>query len=210
MTDQTESPVSCQEISTPPPKKIISKVPAFLNKIFLLLVQEYRCFYIQLFTVRCSKCGFNFFYTYHTFDLTHCPNCNNGFCKYCMQEYDPSKHDKQKCTRRYLMLYFIGLIAFMALYLKFIFLCNSHEVTKYSMVTIFLCEQIMFYNEVDSFLCNCISLKNIILGIILLIYYSEGDILFYILVGTMQMICIVFINNISTQCRKGVRERFKL
>ena len=187
----------------------ISIFTSFISYIFQIILKEYRIFYIQLFSVRCSKCGFNFLYTYHTFDLSNCPNCNGEFCKYCMEEYDPSKHDKQKCYRRYLMLYFVGLLAFMALYLKFIFLCNSHAVTKYSMVTIFLCEYIMFYNEVDSFLSNCISLKNIVLGIILLIYYNEGDIIFYILVGVIQMICIVLINNISEQCRKGMRDRIK-
>lgn len=187
----------------------ISIFTSFISYIFQIILKEYRIFYIQLFSVRCSKCGFNFLYTYHTFDLSNCPNCNGEFCKYCMEEYDPSKHDKQKCYRRYLMLYFVGLLAFMALYLKFIFLCNSHAVTKYSMVTIFLCEYIMFYNEVDSFLSNCISLKNIVLGIILLIYYNEGDIIFYILVGIIQMICIVLINNISEQCRKGMRDRIK-
>ena len=200
---------SCSSSTTHRRTNYISIFTSFFSYIFQLILQEYRIFYIQLFSVRCSKCGFNFLYTYHTFDLSNCPNCNGEFCKYCMEEYDPSKHDKQKCYRRYLMLYFVGLLAFMALYLKFIFLCNSHAVTKYSMVTIFLCEYIMFYNEVDSFLSNCISLKNIILGIILLIYYNEGDIIFYILVGIIQMICIVLINNISEQCRKGMRDRIK-
>lgn len=200
---------SCSSSTTHRRTNYISIFTSFFSYIFQLILQEYRIFYIQLFSVRCSKCGFNFLYTYHTFDLSNCPNCNGEFCKYCMEEYDPSKHDKQKCYRRYLMLYFVGLLAFMALYLKFIFLCNSHAVTKYSMVTIFLCEYIMFYNEVDSFLSNCISLKNIVLGIILLIYYNEGDIIFYILVGIIQMICIVLINNISEQCRKGMRDRIK-
>ena len=200
---------SCSSSTTHRTTNYISIFTSFFSYIFQLILQEYRIFYIQLFSVRCSKCGFNFLYTYHTFDLSNCPNCNGEFCKYCMEEYDPSKHDKQKCYRRYLMLYFVGLLAFMALYLKFIFLCNSHAVTKYSMVTIFLCEYIMFYNEVDSFLSNCISLKNIVLGIILLIYYNEGDIIFYILVGIIQMICIVLINNISEQCRKGIRDRIK-
>ena len=200
---------SCSSSTTHRRTNYISIFTSFFSDIFQLILQEYRIFYIQLFSVRCSKCGFNFLYTYHTFDLSNCPNCNGEFCKYCMEEYDPSKHDKQKCYRRYLMLYFVGLLAFMALYLKFIFLCNSHAVTKYSMVTIFLCEYIMFYNEVDSFLSNCISLKNIVLGIILLIYYNEGDIIFYILVGVIQMICIVLINNISEQCRKGMRDRIK-
>ena len=200
---------SCSSSTTHRKTNYISIFTSFFSYIFQLIHQEYRIFYIQLFSVRCSKCGFNFLYTYHTFDLSNCPNCNGEFCKYCMEEYDPSKHDKQKCYRRYLMLYFVGLLAFMALYLKFIFLCNSHAVTKYSMVTIFLCEYIMFYNEVDSFLSNCISLKNIVLGIILLIYYNEGDIIFYILVGVIQMICIVLINNISEQCRKGMRDRIK-
>ena len=200
---------SCSSSTTHRRTNYISIFTSFFSDIFQLILQEYRIFYIQLFSVRCSKCGFNFLYTYHTFDLSNCPNCNGEFCKYCMEEYDPSKHDKQKCYRRYLMLYFVGLLAFMALYLKFIFLCNSHAVTKYSMVTIFLCEYIMFYNEVDSFLSNCISLKNIVLGIILLIYYNEGDIIFYILVGIIQMICIVLINNISEQCRKGMRDRIK-
>ena len=200
---------SCSSSTTHRKTNYISIFTSFFSYIFQLILQEYRIFYIQLFSVRCSKCGFNFLYTYHTFDLSNCPNCNGEFCKYCMEEYDPSKHDKQKCYRRYLMLYFVGLLAFMALYLKFIFLCNSHAVTKYSMVTIFLCEYIMFYNEVDSFLSNCISLKNIVLGIILLIYYNEGDIIFYILVGIIQMICIVLINNISEQCRKGMRDRIK-
>ncbi len=200
---------SCSSSTTHRRTNYISIFTSFFSYIFQLIHQEYRIFYIQLFSVRCSKCGFNFLYTYHTFDLSNCPNCNGEFCKYCMEEYDPSKHDKQKCYRRYLMLYFVGLLAFMALYLKFIFLCNSHAVTKYSMVTIFLCEYIMFYNEVDSFLSNCISLKNIVLGIILLIYYNEGDIIFYILVGVIQMICIVLINNISEQCRKGMRDRIK-
>ena len=200
---------SCSSSTTHRTTNYISIFTSFFSYIFQLILQEYRIFYIQLFSVRCSKCGFNFLYTYHTFDLSNCPNCNGEFCKYCMEEYDPSKHDKQKCYRRYLMLYFVGLLAFMALYLKFIFLCNSHAVTKYSMVTIFLCEYIMFYNEVDSFLSNCISLKNIVLGIILLIYYNEGDIIFYILVGIIQMICIVLINNISEQCRKGMRDRIK-
>ena len=200
---------SCSSSTTHRRTNYISIFTSFFSYIFQLILQEYRIFYIQLFSVRCSKCGFNFLYTYHTFDLSNCPNCNGEFCKYCMEEYDPSKHDKQKCYRRYLMLYFVGLLAFMTLYLKFIFLCNSHAVTKYSMVTIFLCEYIMFYNEVDSFLSNCISLKNIVLGIILLIYYNEGDIIFYILVGIIQMICIVLINNISEQCRKGMRERIK-
>ena len=200
---------SCSSSTTHRRTNYISIFTSFFSYIFQLILQEYRIFYIQLFSVRCSKCGFNFLYTYHTFDLSNCPNCNGEFCKYCMEEYDPSKHDKQKCYRRYLMLYFVGLLAFMALYLKFIFLCNSHAVTKYSMVTIFLCEYIMFYNEVDSFLSNCISLKNIVLGIILLIYYNEGDIIFYILVGVIQMICIVLINNISEQCRKGMRDRIK-
>ena len=197
---------SCSSSTTHRRTNYISIFTSFFSDIFQLILQEYRIFYIQLFSVRCSKCGFNFLYTYHTFDLSNCPNCNGEFCKYCMEEYDSSKHDKQKCYRRYLMLYFVGLLAFMALYLKFIFLCNSHAVTKYSMVTIFLCEYIMFYNEVDSFLSNCISLKNIVLGIILLIYYNEGDIIFYILVGIIQMICIVLINNISEQCRKGMRD----
>ena len=200
---------SCSSSTTHRRTNYISIFTSFFSDIFQLILQEYRIFYIQLFSVRCSKCGFNFLYTYHTFDLSNCPNCNGEFCKYCMEEYDSSKHDKQKCYRRYLMLYFVGLLAFMALYLKFIFLCNSHAVTKYSMVTIFLCEYIMFYNEVDSFLSNCISLKNIVLGIILLIYYNEGDIIFYILVGIIQMICIVLINNISEQCRKGMRDRIK-
>ena len=200
---------SCSSSTTHRRTNYISIFTSFFSYIFQLILQEYRIFYIQLFSVRCSKCGFNFLYTYHTFDLSNCPNCNGEFCKYCMEEYDPSKHDKQKCYRRYLMLYFVGLLAFMTLYLKFIFLCNSHAVTKYSMVTIFLCEYIMFYNEVDSFLSNCISLKNIVLGIILLIYYNEGDIIFYILVGIIQMICIVLINNISEQCRKGMRDRIK-
>lgn len=200
---------SCSSSTTHRRTNYISIFTSFFSYIFQLILQEYRIFYIQLFSVRCSKCGFNFLYTYHTFDLSNCPNCNGEFCKYCMEEYDPSKHDKQKCYRRYLMLYFVGLLAFMTLYLKFIFLCNSHAVTKYSMVTIFLCEYIMFYNEVDSFLSNCISLKNIVLGIILLIYYNEGDIIFYILVGVIQMICIVLINNISEQCRKGMRDRIK-
>ena len=200
---------SCSSSTTHRRTNYISIFTSFFSYIFQLILQEYRIFYIQLFSVRCSKCGFNFLYTYHTFDLSNCPNCNGEFCKYCMEEYDSSKHDKQKCYRRYLMLYFVGLLAFMALYLKFIFLCNSHAVTKYSMVTIFLCEYIMFYNEVDSFLSNCISLKNIVLGIILLIYYNEGDIIFYILVGIIQMICIVLINNISEQCRKGMRDRIK-
>ena len=200
---------SCSSSTTHRRTNYISIFTSFFSYIFQLILQEYRIFYIQLFSVRCSKCGFNFLYTYHTFDLSNCPICNGEFCKYCMEEYDPSKHDKQKCYRRYLMLYFVGLLAFMALYLKFIFLCNSHAVTKYSMVTIFLCEYIMFYNEVDSFLSNCISLKNIVLGIILLIYYNEGDIIFYILVGIIQMICIVLINNISEQCRKGMRDRIK-
>ena len=200
---------SCSSSTTHRTTNYISIFTSFFSYIFQLILQEYRIFYIQLFSVRCSKCGFNFLYTYHTFDLSNCPNCNGEFCKYCMEEYDPSKHDKQKCYRRYLMLYFVGLLAFMTLYLKFIFLCNSHAVTKYSMVTIFLCEYIMFYNEVDSFLSNCISLKNIVLGIILLIYYNEGDIIFYILVGVIQMICIVLINNISEQCRKGMRDRIK-
>ena len=200
---------SCSSSTTHRRTNYISIFTSFFSYIFQLILQEYRIFYIQLFSVRCSKCGFNFLYTYHTFDLSNCPNCNGEFCKYCMEEYDPSKHDKQKCYRRYLMLYFVGLLAFMALYLKFIFLCNSHAVTKYSMVTIFLCEYIMFYNEVDSFLSNCISLKNIVLGIILLIYYNEGDIIFYILVGIIQMICIVLINNISEQCRKGMRDIIK-
>ena len=153
---------SCSSSTTHRRTNYISIFTSFFSYIFQLILQEYRIFYIQLFSVRCSKCGFNFLYTYHTFDLSNCPNCNGEFCKYCMEEYDPSKHDKQKCYRRYLMLYFVGLLAFMALYLKFIFLCNSHAVTKYSMVTIFLCEYIMFYNEVDSFLSNCISLKNIV------------------------------------------------
>ena len=200
---------SCSSSTTHRRTNYISIFTSFFSYIFQLILQEYRIFYIQLFSVRCSKCGFNFLYTYHTFDLSNCPNCNGEFCKYCMEEYDPSKHDKQKCYRRYLMLYFVGLLAFMALYLKFIFLCNSHAVTKYSMVTIFLCEYIMFYNEVDSFLSNCLSVKNIVLGIILLIYYNEGDIIFYILVGIIQMICIVLINNISEQCRKGMRDRIK-
>ena len=200
---------SCSSSTTHRRTNYISIFTSFFSYIFQLILHEYRIFYIQLFSVRCSKCGFNFLYTYHTFDLSNCPNCNGEFCKYCMEEYDPSKHDKQKCYRRYLMLYFVGLLAFMTLYLKFIFLCNSHAVTKYSMVTIFLCEYIMFYNEVDSFLSNCISLKNIVLGIILLIYYNEGDIIFYILVGIIQMICIVLINNISEQCRKGMRDRIK-
>ena len=200
---------SCSSSTTHRRTNYISIFTSFFSYIFQLILQEYRIFYIQLFSVRCSKCGFNFLYTYHTFDLSNCPNCNGEFCKYCMEEYNPSKHDKQKCYRRYLMLYFVGLLAFMTLYLKFIFLCNSHAVTKYSMVTIFLCEYIMFYNEVDSFLSNCISLKNIVLGIILLIYYNEGDIIFYILVGIIQMICIVLINNISEQCRKGMRDRIK-
>ena len=200
---------SCSSSTTHRRTNYISIFTSFFSYIFQLILQEYRIFYIQLFSVRCSKCGFNFLYTYHTFDLSNCPNCNGEFCKYCMEEYDPSKHDNQKCYRRYLMLYFVGLLAFIALYLKFIFLCNSHAVTKYSMVTIFLCEYIMFYNEVDSFLSNCISLKNIVLGIILLIYYNEGDIIFYILVGIIQMICIVLINNISEQCRKGMRDRIK-
>ena len=200
---------SCSSSTTHRTTNYISIFTSFFSYIFQLILQEYRIFYIQLFSVRCSKCGFNFLYTYHTFDLSNCPNCNGEFCKYCMEEYDPSKHDKQKCYRPYLMLYFVGLLAIMTLYLKFIFLCNSHAVTKYSMVTIFLCEYIMFYNEVDSFLSNCISLQNIVLGIILLIYYSEGDIIFYILVGVIQMICIVLINNISEQCRKGMRDRIK-
>lgn len=204
--------MECQPCSSYTPhrkRNYFSILTSFLSHIFQIILQEYRIFYIQLFSVRCSKCGFNFLYTYHTFDLSNCPNCNGEFCKYCMEEYVLSKHDKQKCYRRYLLLYFVGLLAFMALYLKFIFLCNSHAVTKYSMVTIFLCEYIMFYNEVDSFLSNCISLKNIVLGIILLIYYNEGDIIFYILVGIIQMICIVLINNISDQCRKGMRDRIK-
>lgn len=80
------------------------------------------------------------------------------------------------------------------------------------MVTIFLCEYMLYYNEVDGFLSSCISIKNIILGIILLLYYNEGDILFYILIGIIQMICLVLINTITEICKKkykGNKEEFE-
>jgi hypothetical protein len=181
-----------------------------LTTIITYLKREYRQFYIQLFSIHCSKCDYVFLYTYHTFDLIACPNCGNDFCKYCMEEYDTHNHDKVKCNLRYLLLYFFGLIAFMLLYLKFIFMSKSHSVTKYAMVTVFLCEYIMFYNEVDSFISNCISVKNIILCSLLVAGYDERDVLFYILVGIIQMICIVLINNITDKCRKEKQKRKRL
>ena len=174
------------------------------------LKREYRQFYIQLFSLRCSKCDYVFLYTYHTFDLTACPNCGNDFCKYCMEELALLKLYYLNLQILYLLLYFFGLIAFMLLYLKFIFMSKSHSVTKYAMVTVFLCEYIMFYNEVDSFISNCISVKNIVLCSLLVVCYDERDVLFYILVGIIQMICIVLINNITDKCRKEKQKRKRL
>lgn len=176
--------------------------------IFLTLINQYRDFYIQIFGITCKRCDFSFFYTYHNFNLSRCPNCGQEHCKYCMEDFDQSRHDSSKCRQRYIILYFLGLMAFMALYLKFIFMCNSHSVTKYSMVTICLCEYTMFYNEVDGFLSNCISIKNIILGIILLVYYNEGDIIFFILVGIVQMICVVLINLIIDRYKKKINKKY--
>lgn len=183
-------------------QKLISSIINITHSIIDAIKNHYQDYYIQLFSICCIRCGFNFFYTYHTFDLSRCPNCGQEYCKFCMEEYDQTTHNETKCKQRFLLLYFLGLIAFMGLYLKFILMCNSHVVTKYSMVTIFLCEYMLFYNEVDGFISNCFSVKNIILGIVLLLYYNEGDILFYILIGIIQMICLVLINTITDKCTK--------
>lgn len=190
----------------------IPAILSIINSIIITIKNQYRDYYIQLFGVTCTVCEFNFFYTYHTFDLSRCPNCGQEYCKFCMEKYDQTNHNETKCKQRYLLLYFLGLTSFMGLYLKFILMCNSHMVTKYSMVTIFLCEYMLYYNEVDGFLSSCISIKNIILGIVLLLYYNEGDILFYILIGIIQMICLVLINTITEICKKkykGNKEEFE-
>ena len=190
-------------------KFIFNKIYSTIKAVYLKIKGEYRYFYVKLFTVQCEKCDYNFLYTYHNFDLQSCPNCGIEYCKYCLEEYEPENHDNKKCIYRYYLMYLMGLVSFMILYLKFMLMCNSHAVTEYSLVTVFVCEYTFFYNETESFLLSCISLKNIILGIILLIYYNEGDIIYYILVGIIQMIFIVLINTVINKCRKGIKKKNK-
>jgi hypothetical protein len=175
-------------------------------KWFVVYILHYlRMFYLQLYTINCEICGHRFFYVYLSLDLLRCEECSQEYCKYCIEiKSNDNNHgigyifgisrNKQKCLYRYTILYIAGLIGFLILYLKFIFVCNSNFITKYLTATFFLLEYVIFSNKVDNVITTFLSLKNITLGLILLLYYDEKDILIYLIVGMIQLIFILLIN----------------
>lgn len=170
-------------------RPISNKSRSIRNYILLYL----RIFILKLFTFNCDNCHNCFFYVYLSINLVNCPNCSQEYCKYCM-EIRRETHDNTRCLFRYTLLYVLGLISFLIIYLKFVFVCNSNTLTKYLNVTFFILEHIIYNNKVDNMINNFITVKNITLGLLLLIYYEETDILVFLIVGMIQLMFIIMIN----------------
>lgn len=184
------------------------------------LLYYIKIFYIQLMTLRCLKCETIFFNVYLGFNHISCPSCSQEYCKYCLEikinenEIHPalnfnrqinSRHDPIKCLYRYLLLYSLSLVGFIIIYLKFVFVCNSNIITKYLTVTFFILEYIVFNDKIDNLINTFLSVKNIILGSLLLVLYDEKDILIYLVVGIIQLIVIMLINTIKDYLSSGLK-----
>jgi hypothetical protein len=203
--------------------KIIFKFPiSILKETIFYLIYYFRIFYLQLFALKCEKCGTNFFHVYLSFNPINCPCCSQEYCQYCIEiksenntilsngnviQNNISKpHDKIRCLQRYTIIYIPALLVFLIWYLKFVFVCNSNFITKYLTVTLFILEYIIFNDKVDNLINTCLSIKNIILGILLLIYYEEKDIIIYLVVGMIQLIIILLINLLNDIVKQKINE----
>lgn len=191
---------------------------SILKVSFFNLMYYFRIFYLQLFTLNCEKCGTNFFHVYLSFNPINCPCCSQEYCQYCIEiklvnniilsngdsieYYNNKTHDKFRCLQRYTIIYFPALLVFLIWYLKIVYVCNSNFITKYITVTLFILEYLIFSDKVDNLINTCLSIKNIILGIILLIYYEEKDIIIYLVVGMIQLIIILLINILNDIVRQ--------
>lgn len=167
-----------------------------------------RILYRQIFVITCTRCKNCFYFVYFGLNNLICVHCSQEFCKYCLEIREPNAintddnlmftnyghKDPKRCFFRYSLIYNMGMVAFLILYLKIIFVCNSNFLTKYLTVTFFIVEYSIFSDKIENNLNNFISIKNIILGIILLIYYDEKDILIYLVVGMIQLMFILLIN----------------
>ena len=200
-----------------------------INYIFEKILSYYlyylRIFYIQLMTLSCIKCDHTFFYVYLGFNHISCPVCSQEYCKYCLEikvsenEIQPAvnidannrniilnqRHDNKRCLFKYFLLYSLALLGFIIIYLKFVFVCNSNIITKYLTVTFFILEYIVFNDKMDNLINSFLSIKNIILGSLLIVLYDEKDILIYLVVGMIQLIMILLINTIKDCLSSGLK-----
>ena len=194
-----------------------------IKDVVYYFIFYFRIFYLQLFTIICEKCGCNFFHVYLSFDQINCPCCTQEYCRYCIeiksdhnivnngQERNQIRsrirpHDKLRCIQRYTIIYIPALMVFLIFYLKFVFVCNSNLITRYLTVTFFILEYIIFTDKVDNMINTFLSIKNITLGILLLIYYEEKDILIYLIVGMIQLMTILLINLVNDILRQKIHQ----
>lgn len=175
----------------------MNSVQKIYKNILLYFITYIRLFYIKIFTIKCPRCNVNFFFVYFSIITNFCANCKQEFCKFCVQPIVNSEiHNNQKCFYRYTILYFMGLTGILILYLKFI-LSNSNILTKFLVVLLFLLEYLIFNEKVDNFINTVIITKNIIVACTLVFYYEEKDIMIYIMIGVLQLVCIMAINGLK-------------
>jgi len=202
-----------------------SYIKYIFEKIVFYFLYYLRIFYIQLMTLNCLKCDHTFFYVYLGFNHISCPVCSQEYCKYCLEiivsenEIQQGvyihanernmvlnqRHDNKRCRYKYFLLYYLALWGFIIIYLKFVFVCNSNIITKYLTVTFFILEYIVFNDKIDNLINTFLSIKNIILGSLLIVLYDEKDILIYLVVGMIQLIMILLINTIKDCVSSGLK-----
>ena len=171
----------------------------------------YRFIYYLLFIMKCENCGHNFFYVYLSLSYINCPFCNQKFCIYCLR----ISHDEnsESCLYRYTVLYILGLLGLLTLYLKLVFVFNNFYLTRYFIVFFVILEYIVFNNKIDNIITTFLNIKNIILGIVMVIYYDEKDIIILIIVSMIQLIIILqinlFKNILINSIRNIIKDKFK-
>jgi hypothetical protein len=171
----------------------------FIQPIIIYFVHYFRMFYLKTFTLDCTKCKHTFFYVYFDCVRISCPNCQQEYCKYCTEIHRQNDyaHDfNKRCYYRYTIIYILGVGSLLLAYLKLVFVFTTHYFSKYLTVGFFIIEYIA-YNEKaseDSIMLAFIKFKNMILAVILIMYFEEKDILFYIIVGFLQLVFIIIIN----------------
>jgi hypothetical protein len=164
----------------------------FIHKGINVIIFYFRLFYHQLFIFRCTNCEHSFFYVYLSLSRINCPHCRQEYCIYCIKTIH--EDNSEICFYRYTIIYILGLLGLLTLYLKLVFVFNSYYLTRYFIVFFVILEFLVFSNKVDNLITTFLNVKNIILGIIMIINLNEQDIILLIIVSMIQLSIIMFIN----------------
>jgi hypothetical protein len=175
----------------------------FILKGLNYVIFYFRLFYHQLFIFRCTNCEHSFFNVYLSLSYISCPHCKQEYCIYCIQHIH--QENSEMCFYRYTILYVLGLMGLLTLYLKLVFVFYNYYLTRYFIVFFIILEFLVFNNKVDNLITTFLNVKNIILGILMIIKLDETDIILLIIVSIIQLAIIMLINMFKSILKKKIQ-----